>query len=516
MSSESSEPQREMSIQEAMALGNHALKTNQLEAAGIIYGRVLEAWPDCPDALHFSGLLAFQQQKRDEAISRIQRSLELAPQHAGYWNNFGNVLKALNRLPEAATAYERAVAIHPDFADAHNNLGVLASQRGDFAAAVAEYQKVLAVDAGRDETWANLGNALEKLDRLDESVDAFNRAIELAPSDADSYGRLAYVRWRQGRIDDAVEVLARIIHLNPRDARSFSLMAGFFYSHGRTEEAFEAYAKALEIEPTNSGVNILYGQSLNLSGRPEQAREVWQRWRDADPENPIPRHLLQAGADETVPERSGDDFIVKIFDGFANSFDKQLEKLEYKAPTFVGEAVSEICGQPEGKLVILDAGCGTGLCGPLLRPYAQRLDGVDLSSKMLEKAKERGGYDELVAAELTAFIESRKDTYDVIACADTLCYFGKLEPVLAAAAGSLRSGGVFVFTLEKTSASKDAQKVTLEHTGRYTHTEAYVQSAVAGAGLNLARITTKTLRMEFFKPVEGMVVVAQKRERGSP
>ena len=513
MSAEASQ-QKEMTISEAIALANHALKTNQLEAAGVIYGHILDAWPDCPDALHFSGLLALQQQKPEEAVSRIQRSVELVPQHADFWNNFGNVLKELQRLPEAITAYERAVALQPGFADAHHNLGILSSQQGDFAEAVTHYQKALAADATRWDTWMNLGYVLEKLDRLDESASAFKRAIELNPTDSDAHARLAYVLWRQERIDEAADVLAHITRLNPRDARSFSQLAGFYYRHGRTGEALEAFAKALEIEPANATVNVLYGQSLTLCGRPEEARKVWERWRDSDPENPVPRHLLQAGTDETVPERPADDFILKIFDGFADSFDKQLANLDYKAPTFVGEAVKEICGKPEGKLVVLDAGCGTGLCGPLLRPYAQRLDGVDLSTKMLEKAKVRGGYDELVAAELTAFIESRKDAYDIIACADTLCYFGKLEPVLAAAAGSLRPGGVFVFTLEKTAASKDAQKVTLEHTGRYTHTESYVQSAVAGAGLALVRITANTLRMEFFKPVEGMLVVAQKKREG--
>ena len=29
------------------------------------------------------------------------------------------------------------------------------------------------------------------------------------------------------------------------------------------------------------------------------------------------------------------------------------------------------------QLDVLDAGCGTGLCGPLLAPYARRLVGVD-------------------------------------------------------------------------------------------------------------------------------------------
>ena len=36
-------------------------------------------------------------------------------------------------------------------------------------------------------------------------------------------------------------------------------------------------------------------------------------------------------------------------------------------------------------LDVLDAGCGTGLCGPLVAPYARRLVGVDLSEAMLAR-----------------------------------------------------------------------------------------------------------------------------------
>jgi predicted TPR repeat methyltransferase len=129
---------------------------------------------------------------------------------------------------------------------------------------------------------------------------------------------------------------------------------------------------------------------------------------------------------------------------------------------------------------------------------------------MLEKAAARGGYDELVAAELTAFTDGRADVYDVIACADTLCYFGRLEAVMAAAAKALRPGGYFIFTLEKTPPTKNAVNFTLEHSGRYTHTEPYARSVIAGAGMEVTKLTCKALRKELFVPVEGMVVVARK------
>ena len=52
--------------------------------------------------------------------------------------------------------------------------------------------------------------------------------------------------------------------------------------------------------------------------------------------------------------------------------------------------------EPSKRLDVLDAGCGTGLCGPLVAPYARRLAGVDLSEGMLAHAKEKNVYDELI------------------------------------------------------------------------------------------------------------------------
>ena len=75
---------------------------------------------------------------------------------------------------------------------------------------------------------------------------------------------------------------------------------------------------------------------------------------------------------------------------------------------------SIVMGMLDGRDNILDVGCGTGLCGALLSPYARRLVGVDLSDRMLDQARERNIYDELVKGELTAYLDGCRDAYDVI------------------------------------------------------------------------------------------------------
>ncbi|HSB79369.1 MAG TPA: methyltransferase domain-containing protein, partial [Candidatus Methylomirabilis sp.] len=165
---------------------------------------------------------------------------------------------------------------------------------------------------------------------------------------------------------------------------------------------------------------------------------------------------------------------------------------------------------PASALDILDAGCGTGLCAPLLRPYARRLIGVDLSPGMLAKAAERHAYDDLVKAELTEFLGRQTEAFDVIASADTLCYFGALEPVFCPAAKALKPNGLIAFTLED-AGDEGAGLHLLTPDGRYAHARSYVQGVLGAAGFAVHSVAFAVLRKEGGQPVAGHVVVARKQ-----
>ena len=87
-------------------------------------------------------------------------------------------------------------------------------------------------------------------------------------------------------------------------------------------------------------------------------------------------------------------FVERTFDSFASSFEAKLEKLSYRAPALVAATLERSGLVPSKSLDTLDAGCGTGLCGPLVAPYARRLTGVDLSEGMLAHAKQKHIYDD--------------------------------------------------------------------------------------------------------------------------
>jgi predicted TPR repeat methyltransferase len=127
---------------------------------------------------------------------------------------------------------------------------------------------------------------------------------------------------------------------------------------------------------------------------------------------------------------------------------------------------------------------------------------------MIEKARARGGYDELVVAELTAYLQAHPDAYDGVISADTLIYFGDLAPVLDAAHGALRPGGWLAFTLEVLEGAGD--RYELSSSGRYQHTRDHTRAIVEAAGFDRITIGTDALRKEHGKVVSGWVVLARR------
>ena len=279
---------------------------------------------------------------------------------------------------------------------------------------------------------------------------------------------------------------------------------------GRFDEAVAAYRSVIEIEPFHTDACQRLAATLRRAGRLHESQEAFRHWLRQDPDNPIAQHLLIASSDKAPPSRASDAYVRQVFDRFANTFDKEFHELGYQGPQILDAAITQEFNPEEKSLDVLDAGCGTGLCGPVLRRYARKLVGVDLSPAMLDRARRLNVYDELVTVELTTYLDDGGTAFDLIAFADTMNYFGVLKPVLAAVTRSLRDGGCVVFTCEADDSEHSQLGYRLGHHGRYCHTKEYLKQCVAEAGLTIHGITSAVLRREAGEPVEATVVRARK------
>lgn len=436
------------------------------------------------------------------AADKTEMSLEEALQYAIGLHQQG-------MLEGATTVYQRVLDAVPGHPDALHLLGMAKHQMGHSDEGVALIEEAVARQPGFAGYHNNLGNIYMGRGEVDKALSAYQQATELAPDNADLHNNLGALYKAQRRFDDAHAAYERAMALNPRHVNALNNMGLLYAEQGNRAGAITYYVKALELLPGDSSARRLLGTTYYAMGRIADAGEVYRQWLEQEPDHPTAKHMYAACTGQGVPERAPDDYVEQAFDHFAESFESVLnERLNYKAPQLCADMLARHLPPSQRQYVMLDAGCGTGLCGPLMAPWAKVLAGVDLSKGMLDRAQTKGVYSDLYKAELTEFLTLSPRQWDVVVSADTLCYFGDLAKVVAATAGSLKPGGTLVFTVEALPADAILPHQIQPH-GRYAHHQQHVVEVLSAAGLNLLDMEAVILREEGGKPVNGWLVAAR-------
>ena len=383
------------------------------------------------------------------------------------------------QLVEAERAYRELLAEFPDDPNCAHFLGMLRFQLGEFAEGVALVSRALESDPSNAHAWNNLGNMYFHQERGQEAEQAYRRATQLGGAAAPAWYNLALIYLRRKEFEQALTALREAIRASRGFVDALQTLAFLYYRLGLADKA----------------------------------QDVYEQWAAEAPDDPTPRHMLAATSGHDIPDRAADGYIVKTFNRFAASFDSKLELLDYRAPQLVAGSLINHPLYQSGRATVLDAGCGTGWCGPLLKSTAGHLVGVDLSPKMLDRARERGVYDQLHMGELTAFMRSSPQAFDIIVAADVLCYFGKLDEALQAAHDAFRPGGALCFSVEALLEPASGEDFRLQTHGRYSHARSYLERDLAAAGFAVPQIESAVLRTEFDQPVHGFVVFARLLDR---
>jgi predicted TPR repeat methyltransferase len=273
--------------------------------------------------------------------------------------------------------------------------------------------------------------------------------------------------------------------------------------------AAEILAQTVQLAPAFATAWFALGAIRDSLGDRAGAIAAWQKANDADPEDyhGARLQLARLGAGEHAPAMTA-AYVRRLFDQQAASFDETLlNRLDYRGPEVLLEAVRSAAGIGLRIGSMLDLGCGTGLGGAAFRPYVDWLVGVDISPAMVAKARAKGVYNRLAVLDLQHFLHvdgQSKAQYHLVLAADVFVYVNDLVPIAAAAARVLAADGLFVFTVE----THNGEGVVLQQTLRYAHGAAHVRAAIADAGLDLVGLNHAVTRKEKGVPVPSLVVVA--------
>lgn len=436
-----------------------------------------------------------------------------APQHT-LGEALAEAVTALREedMERAEPLLQGILARWPDQGDALHFLGVLRHTQARREEAVELIQRAIAAMPGMPGPWNNLGNVLVGAERLDEAIAAYERSVALAgnsDASAEALNNLGTIHRRQNRLAESEDACRRATTLRPNFAPAWYNLSQTLMTQGRVHEGLIANSRAITLLPGHLMARDQVLRALLLLGERDRAAQLYRDWLIEEPDNPVIQHQLAACLGEQAPDRASDAYVEQVFDSFAQSFDAKLEKLHYRAPALVAEAALRLLGEGQRQLDVVDLGCGTGLCGPLLKPWARHLAGCDLSVGMLRMARQRAVYDVLHKAELVHYLDTQPEAFDLAVSADTLCYFGDLGDAMMGATRALRAGGTLIYTVEALPDGQ-AEAHHLQTSGRYAHAKAHVLSTLEAAGLLVRGIDAVDLRTEAGKPVHGWLVTAAK------
>ena len=415
--------------------------------------------------------LAHEEGRLADAEKAYLEILSEKPDSGTVLNALGNVNLDQSQPDKAKKYFEKAANLASPNLSACYNLGRLKQMEGDDKGAIKIYRAIVKQEPTFGLAWNNMGVAYREIDDPEEALSCFRRSVAFAPDMAEAWNNL-------GVAQDEFNMI---------------------------ENASRSYQKAIEIQPDYASAHFNLGVSLQKLGRFNAAEDHYNKVLEIKPDDEAATFMLQSLGTSPAPDAAPAQHVCRIFDQCAGTFEKiLLNDLEYKTPELLFNLV---CPHLKQDLTVLDLGCGTGLGSQFYRPYAKLLIGVDVSSKMLQKASEKNIYDDLIVFDILqdwAFSQP----FDLIYSSDVLVYLGNMDPIFRSASSYLVPGGMIAFSVEKLADNSTGYQ--LLPSGRYAHSNRYIRNCLKHHGLVPVEETDSVIRKQSGDEVKGVLIVAVK------
>lgn len=452
--------------------------------------------------------------QKSEAIRYYKKALKFNKKSDIAAANLAIIFYEIQEVNEAKTYARKALKINPSNPTALSMLGNISYRKKDYDAALKFYQQ--AMDSERDFYTAVLNAASIYYERNDFNTAYFyaRKTVQAYPDSQEAQILLANICVELGRHDEALLTLAGLYEKNPKDYWYCNLLSQAFQQKKDYEKSLEMGWRAVMLSKGENSQQINFGYLLYEIAVESPGTDVLRyarKWLQKYPDNPVAKHMANAMLGAGHVNQIGSGYVRDIFDAFAEDFEGVLEDLNYEVPSLMAKTLEALSHNVKlKKMRILDAGCGTGLCGKYLKKYAKfrGLDGVDISEKMLEVARRKKLYTRIYNQDLNKFLASHENKYDLINAADVFTYFGELGGLFILLHSSLKIGGRVLFSISENSINSDDYYLHLS--GRFLHGKNYVEEGLKSRGFIVEKINRVKLRNEGDEDVYGWIVMAQK------
>lgn len=390
-------------------------------------------------------------------------------------------------------------------------LGNICFVEQNYSDAVKYYRQIQQRSPHNLEAVQNLGEALLRQKKytdaavVAEQIDDENIALLLR----------AKIAFEQENYSDAESGFVQYLQHCPNDFWTFNLLSQASQKNGHYEQALDSAWQAVELShgQDSQHLNLAYAlYEIALEKGADFVLPYLKKWHQKYADSSIVQQSWHAFFPTADFTKADADYVRLVFDNFADSFDDTLAGLNYAAPQKIAAEIASVWrSRLSVSPRILDLGCGTGLCAEQLQrlyPKAQIL-GVDLSEQMLQKAAAKKLYAKLICADIIQFLQTSKNKFDLIVAADVFTYFGALDNVVKLCFSALKKNGILIFSATQNSNHQNDWRQHLS--GRFLHSQNYLNCVLKKAGFHAPIFTDCVLRKEAEKDVCGWVVSAIKK-----
>ena len=350
-------------------------------------------------------------------------------------------------------------------------LGAVYGQLNDIRAAERCCKKALSIEPKHPGALFNWGMALSKLGKLSDAASAFKKVLSITPENSAALYSLGNVYKDQSKYTDAIDCLNKSLEYDPSKAEALFSLGTIHVELEDHEQAITCLKKSIEVDPSIKTKAEYFLSSLTQNN-------------------------------------TDNEHVKLLHDKHAGYFDEHLIKgLGYKIPKELYDAYVLHTGNSSQSLDILDLGCGTGLCGIEFDELVGNLVGVDISPRMIDKAKLTEKYDELVVDDINHYLKDLNSQFDLILSADVFIYMGALEKVIPECARLLKEKGIIIFSVEIT----EGESYRLRASGRYAHSEKYIKDLADKSNMSINISKSVVIRKEHGVDIDGKIFLLQKQ-----
>ncbi len=472
--------------------------------AEVSFRAALEIKHDYPEAYNNLGIALQEQGREVEALAKYEAAISLNANYAQAYSNRGNALSRMHRYDEAVASCIKAIELQSNNPEAYFNKGVAQKGLNQWQEALSSYDKATELNASFAQAYFNKAIIFNERKQFEKAIFNYKKAIEASPSYSQAHYNLGLIFTEMKDWQSALFSFGKALEFKKEFPEAYLNCGNIFKELKQFDEAALSYSRAIETRPDYSEAYGNRGSVRHEAGFIKEAIDDYKKALALNPALSKVRFLLAALGVGGVPEAMPAESVVELFDNYASKFDADLtELLAYQAPQILFNQYRKF--QTAQIPSLLDLGCGTGLCGEAFKGVAQWVVGVDLSEKMLDQARAKAIYSQLICADILTHVSNEMESYDLIVGADVLIYMGPLDALFGQLKKVLRTGGYFGFTVESCMSSN----FELKTTQRYGHSKSYIHALASSNGFSVVDVQDIKLRKEKGEDIFGSAVLLQ-------